>query len=111
ELAHAVGESKCDRVFVEFAARGEHPHAVEPEDHQGQAQQQQLRRVVELHNVGSGDVNSQDHHSGIRAGRAEAAQLVEIGDHVAASVLGNGVGSAQIFEFGKTLDDGQGEKQ
>jgi len=106
-----VSEGEDEWVFVKQAAGGEQPHATEPEDHERHNDPQALGVVVEHDHLAAADVVGKDHDRGESAGCAEAAQLVEIGEQVAATVAGGGAARDQVFKLGKALDDGQRKKQ
>ena len=74
-LADAVSEGKSHWVFIEIAARGEQPDAIEPQNHQRDNEPKQSRLAVELHHIGSTDIDGEDDHRGISTGGAEAAHL------------------------------------
>ena len=67
--------------------------------------------VVELGRVKGGDVEGEDDDGGIAAGGAEAAELLDVGDVVAAAAGGDASALAQAFEFGETFDEGEGEEE
>ena len=58
-----------------------------------------------------GDVEGEDDDGGVSAGRAEAAELLDVGDVVAAAFGGGAATLAQVFKFGEAFDEGEGEEE
>src|ERR1035438_3538461 len=51
EQAHSVSQSKDNRIFMEFSARGEQPDSAEPQDHERHNHPQQSWIPVELGDI------------------------------------------------------------
>jgi len=111
EQALLVSEREDDGVFIEQAARGQQPDAAKPEDHERHDDPEALGVVVEHDHFAAADVVGEYYDRGKGAGGSKAAQLVKIGDQVAAAIARGGSAGDQVFKLGKTLDDGQREKQ
>ena len=69
--------------------------------------------VVEQGGIGVevGDVKGEDDDGGVSAGGAEAAELLDVGDVVAASFGGGYAALAEVFELGEAFDEGQREEE
>jgi len=67
--------------------------------------------VVELGGVKGGDVEGQDDDGGVSAGCAKAAELLDVGDVVAAAACGDPAAFPQVLEFGEPLDEGEREEE
>ena len=63
--------------------------------------------LVEFGGVEIGDVEGEDDYRGVSAGGAEAAELLDIGDVIAAAAGGDAAALAKAFEFGEAFDEGE----
>ena len=63
--------------------------------------------MVQLGDVVAADVDGEDHNRCECAGGAEAAQLLDVRDKVAATILGRQARGAQILKLGKATDYGR----
>ncbi len=113
EEAAAVGDGVDDGVFVEFGPGRREPEAAEPEEKDGDEEPEAVDVVVELGGVGVevGDVEGEDDDGGVSAGGAEAAELLDVGDVVAAAFGGDSAAFAKVFELGEAFDEGQREEE
>ena len=67
--------------------------------------------LVELGCIEVRDVESEDRDGDVAAGGAEAAELLDVGDVVAAAADGFAAAFAQVFELGEAFDEGEGEEE
>ena len=68
--------------------------------------------LVELGGVEVGDVEGEDDDRGVAAGGAEAAELFDVGDVIAAAAYGfDAAALAEVFELGEAFDEGKGEEK
>ena len=111
EEAAAVGDCVDDGVFVELAAGGEEPEAADPEEQDGDEEPEATGVLVELCGVEVGDVKREDDYGGVAAGGAEGAELLDVGDMVAAASGGVAATFAEIFELGEAFDEGEREEE
>jgi hypothetical protein len=111
EEAAAVGDGVDNGVFVELAAGGQEPETTDPEEKDGDQKPEASGVLVELGGVEVGDVEGEDDDGGVAAGGAEAAELFDVGDVVAAAADGDAATFAETFEFGEAFDEGEGEKE
>ena len=109
--AAAVGDGEDDGIFVELAARGLKPEAADPEKKHGDEKPEAVGVGVELGGVEIGDVEGEDDDGGVSAGRAEAAELLDVGDVVATAAGGGPATLAEAFELGEAFDEGQREEE
>ena len=111
EEAALVGDGIDDRVFVEVASRGEEPEAAQPEEQDGDEEPEAVGVAVELGGVEVGDVEGEDDDGGVGAGGAEAAELFEVGDVVAAAYCRDSPAFPEAFEFREAFDEGERKEE
>ena len=111
QKAQAIGEREDHWVFVQLSARGQQPDAADPEQDERNDQPERAGVTIKGGHVAAADVDGKDDNGCIAAGGAKGAQLLGVTDEIAAAVLERGAAQAQVFEFGKTLDHSEREKQ
>jgi len=109
--AATIGDGIDDGVFVELTAGGDQPETADPEEQDRDQEPETVGVPVELGGVEVGDVEGEHDDGGIATGSAEAAELFDVGDLVAAATCGRAATFAEIFEFGEAFDEGEGEKE
>ncbi len=83
-----VGDGVDDGVFVELAAGGEEPELGDPEEQDREQEPEAAVVAVEM-GVELRDVEQEDDDRGVAGGGAEAAQLLDVAEEVAAAVGGD----------------------
>ena len=67
--------------------------------------------LVEMGGVEVGDVEGEDDDRDVGAGRAEAAELLDVGDVIATTFGDGSAALAEVFELGEAFDEGEREEE